>query len=218
MTTHIVYIRTSSENPAHHADQYDTQLSQFPFDDPPYRIFADQGVSGTKDPKTRTGFERMLMFLEDHPQTTVHVSGLDRLGRGRTMEDAKLLLFELDATIQEAKTGIHHTHLSDDDISSWLLQEMNVLFSEYERRSTVSRLKAGKDRARSQGRHTGGSVPFGYTKDANGFLVEDDDEQGRIRTFCDAIQAGMAVAKAAEVHAIPAGSARRIAAECRGAE
>jgi len=53
--------------------------------------------------------------------------------------------------------------------------------AEYERKMIALRIQQAKDVQRSQGKHLSGSVNYGYTKDSEGYLVEDEDEQHVIK-------------------------------------
>lgn len=110
------------------------------------QVFIDHGVSGTKKAIDRPAFKQMLSQLE--PGDSVHVVGVDRIGRNTidilsTVE----LLIAAGVNVVSSREGV--------DFSTTIgKMVLGVLAScaELERNLISDRTKAGLERAKSEGR------------------------------------------------------------------
>lgn len=136
-------------------------------------IYADEGVSGTIDPRSRAAASRLLADVEAHRVDVVVVFKLDRLSR--RAEWIHRTLRELD------HAGAALTSVSEPvDTSSSMGKAfigITAVFAELERDLIADRTKAAMAELRRQGRKTGGRVPFGSDVLEDGHLVPNVDEQ-----------------------------------------
>jgi DNA invertase Pin-like site-specific DNA recombinase len=106
--------------------------------------------------------------------TTLFVSTVDRFSRNMK---TGLEYFEL-----AKKNNVHLIFLREElcikefkDVDKIKLLEY-LKQSEMESRNTGSRIKTARTFSELEGKHAGGRLPYGYTKDANNYLVKNDDE------------------------------------------
>ena len=138
--------------------------------------FYEEQSSGTVPFERRTkGFEIMQSLKKgDH----IICSALDRFGRNTL----NLLMI-----VERFKQKGVKLHLLDiggevtgsDAIGSVFLKLLSV-FSEFVSSQLSEKQKATKDRMGLEGKHKGGSLPFGYDKDENNYLVPCVKDQSTI--------------------------------------
>ena len=120
-------------------------------------IFIDRGVSGTKTPKKRQAFSKLLSFIEAHRDTVkyLYVYEISRLGR-TTLETLNII-----AEIEKMGVRVWSLSPNEDFTRSEVPGQrefMLFLFSwvaQQERANLVSRTKIGLDRARAEGKILG---------------------------------------------------------------
>jgi putative DNA-invertase from lambdoid prophage Rac len=117
-------------------------------------IFCDEGISGSKLAKERPEFKRMMEYIEKHPEVdTIMVTELSRIGR--SMQDVLTNFMELE------KRNIHlfsiyepWTQMSDMNLRPLLVSVISWI-AEQDLKILQSRIKAGIERARKEGKQIG---------------------------------------------------------------
>lgn len=117
-------------------------------------IFSDEGISGKKPAKERPEFKKMLKYIDENPEVNmIMVTELSRIGR--SMEDVLTNFIELE------KRNIHIHSISEPwtQMSDMTLRPLLVsIFSwiaEQELVTLQTRIKAGINRARKEGKQIG---------------------------------------------------------------
>lgn len=123
------------------------------------RIFTDAGVSGKTDLENRPALMELLSELGQ--VRTVLIEKLDRLARDLLVQETILTDFQ--------KRGITvistcEPDMGGNDPSRKLVRQIFGAIAEFDRAMIVLRLKAGADRARSQGKRWGGQPAYGAHK------------------------------------------------------
>jgi DNA invertase Pin-like site-specific DNA recombinase len=140
-------------------------------------VYADAGVSGTKDLFDRPALADALDAVRHRRVEGVVVHRLDRLARELVLQEQLL------AEVRRLKGQVFSTmageagYLDDDpeDPSRRLIRQVLGAVSEYERSVIAMRLRSGRRRKASNGGYAHGSPPLG-TRAVGGALVEDADE------------------------------------------
>jgi len=135
----------------------------------------DSGISG-KRMDTRPG---LLAAIEQacNEGAALVVYSLSRLAR--STKDALMISERLD------KAGADLVSLSEQidttTAAGKMVFRMLAVLSEFERDLVSERTRTALTYKRSTGHKTGGTVPFGYTADDHGRLIEHEGEQAAIR-------------------------------------
>lgn len=142
----LAYLRVSTADKGQTTDSQRYAIEQaVPVD----RFFEDVGVSGGVDPSKRPGFTELLAYAR--PDDTLVVYRLDRLARS-----LRSLLTTLDV-LAEREIAFRSVSEAFDTSSPAGRMTMQLLgaLGEYEKALIQSRVRAGLDAAKAQGR-TGG--------------------------------------------------------------
>lgn len=138
----------------------------------------DAGISGSAGPEKRPALMSAIDALSDGD--VLIIAKRDRLSRD------VLLACWIDKEVARKRARIVSAAgegTEADDPSNILMRRIIDSFAEYERRVIAARTKAALQAKRARGERVG-SVPFGFSLDANGMtLVEDDREQYAIRVM-----------------------------------
>src|SRR3954471_24485497 len=121
--------------------------------------FCDQGISGAKGRDQRPGFDQMLRGVARKEFDIIAAWSVDRLGR--SLQHLVTFLTEINARCVDLY--LHTQGLDTSTPAGRALFGMLSVFSEFERAILVDRVKAGLNRAKSQGRHCG-RPPLAPTK------------------------------------------------------
>jgi len=138
-------------------------------------IFVERAVSGWKSFDSRPQGSRLASFLQKGD--TLLCPKLDRMFR--SARDA------LTVSDEFKKQGVN-LHLMDlgGDVTgngvSKMFFTIVAAFAEFERDRIAERICDVKASEREKGRFLGGTRPFGYRVDNDGYLIPDDNEQGLI--------------------------------------
>ena len=136
---------------------------------PVYRVYADDGVSGTIPMEKRPDGQQILEAARRGEFNQLLVYKLDRLGR-----DTRLIL---NAVAELEKYGVRVRSMTEEfdtaTATGRLMLTMLSGFAAHERDQIRERSMAGTDRLARAGAWLGGIVPFGYRK-------EGDDKEARI--------------------------------------
>jgi DNA invertase Pin-like site-specific DNA recombinase len=117
-------------------------------------FFADEGVSGMKDPIERAEYRAMIRYLKEHPGVkTIVIYELSRLGRNMQKSINTFLDLEKEGYTIWSLTE-EWTHSSEPGMRSLMLTIISWV-NEQERNRISSRTKAGMDRVRKYGSKSG---------------------------------------------------------------
>ena len=188
-TQAVGYIRVSTDKQADHGISLDAQRTKLEayaalYDLELVEVIVDAGVSA----KTlhRPGLQQALGMLRRGEADALLVAKLDRLTR--SVKDLGTLLdkyFADDFTLLSVADSI------DTRTAAGRLV-LNVLMSvaQWEREAISERTTDALHHLKSQGRKTGGDVPYGFTVTADGTLVADGEEQAMLQAIRTARQRG----------------------------
>lgn len=132
-------------------------------------IFADDGVSGTIPVEDRPEGRRMLEAAKRGEFDTLLVYKLDRLGRS-----CRVILNAVDQLEKCGVTVVSMTEPFDtsNPFGRFVLTILAAV-AEFERENILERTKSGKEKRVKGGQWGGGSAPYGYVVNEDGFLEPD---------------------------------------------
>ena len=119
--------------------------------------YIDRGVSGAKGRAKRPAFDRLLKAAARKECDVIMAWSVDRLGR--SLRD--LVDFLGDIHAKGVDLYLHQQGIDTTTPSGKMMFQMCGVFAEFERAIIVERVKAGLERARSQGKRLG--RPLGTT-------------------------------------------------------
>jgi len=189
-TKAVGYIRVSTDKQADHGVSLDAQRTKLEayaalYDIELVTIIVDAGVSA----KTlhRPGLQRALGMLRGGEADALLVAKLDRLTR--SVKDLGALV---EGYFASDKITLLSVADSIDTRTAAGRLVLNVLGSvaQWERETISERTTDALYHIRSQGRKTGGDVPYGFAVTADGTLVADSDEQAMLTAIRTARQRG----------------------------
>jgi DNA invertase Pin-like site-specific DNA recombinase len=123
--------------------------------------FRDAGVSGTKDLDDRPGLAALLDRVESNGVRVVLLENATRLARDLMVGEVILQqLTSADCKVIAADSGTDLTADSDDPTRRLIRQVLGAV-AEFDRRVTVMKLRAARERKRSRGERCEGRKPFG---------------------------------------------------------
>lgn len=123
--------------------------------------FRDVGVSGTKDLDNRPGLAALLDRIESNGVRVVLVENATRLARDLLIGEVILQqLTSAGCKVIAADSGTNLTADSDDPTRR-LIRQVLMAVAEFDRRVTVMKLRAARERKRSRGERCEGRKPFG---------------------------------------------------------
>ena len=113
--------------------------------------FSDEAVSGAKGRDERTGFDNLIKGAVKKDFDTILVWSVDRLGR--SLQHLVSFLNEIHSV--DCDLYIHQSGIDSSTPSGKMMFQMCGVFAEFERGMISERVKAGQERAKSQGKHIG---------------------------------------------------------------
>ena len=123
--------------------------------------FRDAGVSGTKDLDNRPGLAALLDRVESNGVKIVLVENATRLARDLMVGEVILQqLTNAGCQVIAADSGTDLSADSDDPTRRLIRQVLGAV-AEFDRRVTVMKLRAARERKRSRGQRCEGRKPFG---------------------------------------------------------
>jgi DNA invertase Pin-like site-specific DNA recombinase len=123
--------------------------------------FRDAGVSGTKDLDNRPGLAALLDRVEANGVKIVLVENATRLARDLMVGEVILQqLTNAGCKVIAADSGTDLSADSDDPTRRLIRQVLGAV-AEFDRRVTVMKLRAARERKRSRGERCEGRKPFG---------------------------------------------------------
>jgi len=123
------------------------------------RVFRDEGVSGKTDLENRPALAELMSELGQ--VNVVIIEKLDRLARDLMISET--IIGDLKRK-HVLLLSVPEPDLCSDDPSRKLIRQIMSAIAEYDRALIVARLKAGADRARSQGKKWGGKPAYGRNR------------------------------------------------------
>jgi DNA invertase Pin-like site-specific DNA recombinase len=155
-------------------------------------VFTDAGISGAAG-------------IEDRPGLMAAVAGLRRgdalviAKRCRLGRDQMAVLMIEKAVSRKGAVILSADGIGNaDDPASQFMKNVIDAASVYERGLIRSRTKAALAAKRRSGERTG-EVPFGWTADADGRLIENEDEQTILRLIRELRDAGCSLRRIASI-------------------
>ena len=113
--------------------------------------FSDEAISGSKGRDKRPGFDNLIKGAVRKDFDTILVWSVDRLGR--SLQDLVSFLNEIHSV--DCDLYIHQSGIDSSTPSGKMMFQMCGVFAEFERGMISERVKAGQERAKSQGKHIG---------------------------------------------------------------
>ena len=124
--------------------------------------FKDAGVSGTKDAGDRPGLAQLLDRIESNGVRTVLVENSSRLARDLLVSEVILgQLRALGCTVIATDSGTNLADDQEDDPTRRLIRQVLGAVAEFDRRVTVLKLRAARERIRRRTGRCEGRKPFG---------------------------------------------------------
>jgi DNA invertase Pin-like site-specific DNA recombinase len=163
------------------------------------RIYADEGISGTKGREGRPEFDKLLKAIARREIDMVAAWSVDRLGR--SLKDLVSLLSDLQA--KGVDLFLYQQGLDTSTPSGRAMFQMLGVFSEFEAAMIRDRVRSGVARAKRSGTKSGKAI--GRPR------LSRDREIAAQKLLDD----GMGILKVARTLKIGTGTVSRIAAELR---
>jgi DNA invertase Pin-like site-specific DNA recombinase len=124
--------------------------------------FRDEGVSGTKDMGDRPGLAALLDRIESNGVRVVLVENPTRLARDLMVSEVILAqLRDAGCRVIACDSGHDLIDESDDDPTRRLIRQVLGAVAEFDRRVTVLKLKAARERIRRRTGRCEGRKPYG---------------------------------------------------------
>ena len=171
------YLRLSTDE-SNQANSFDVQTEYITERYTIDKFFKDT-TSGSVTLDKRPSWIELMSLVTKGDNIIVH--RLDRLSRN-----------SLDFLTWEHKLnsmGIHLIYIegqNGNDAMSKMVRTILVAVAELERSMIANRIKQSKRVLKQQGKHLGGSIPFGFNKDDNGYLKDNKQEQSIIAVMREA--------------------------------
>lgn len=140
-----------------------------------YKVFNDSGLSGKIPFDKRPALNSLLNEIIEKKINAIFVTDLDRLSRGDIIQTTliKNIIKENDAKLYDISGSIDL-----NDPNQELLTDIRSLLAAYEIKKTSGRIKTVLEQNAQNNKAWGGPLlAFGYTKDANKYLIIDEEER-----------------------------------------
>lgn len=162
------YLRLST-NEINQSNSFDVQRNHI---ESKHKIdsFYQDTTSGSTPFFKRDGWSKLMGVLKSGDKIIVH--RLDRLSR----DTMNFLVMENE--LKKLNVSIVFIDgIQGHDPMAEMVRTILSSVAEYERKMIALRIQQAKDVQRSKGMHLSGHVNYGYYKDSEGYLVENEDEQ-----------------------------------------
>jgi len=136
-----------------------------------HRVVAEHvdAITGKADATDRPGLTEALRQVRKPPQADGIVVGrLDRLARALTVQEAILALVWREGGRVFATDSGEILQDDPDDPMRTAIRQMQGVFAQLDRATTVKRLRAGRLAKAAAGKHASGPYPYGYAGAGNG--------------------------------------------------
>ena len=155
-------------------------------------VYSDDGISGTKGATDRPGLATMLQAAAAGLFDAVIISALDRLGRKTTLVlDLVDMLDDYGVSLVSTKESLDTTTPTGVFVLS-----MFAALAQLERDVIIERTTGGRNARGLIDGEKGGRVPMGYTRTADGIVI-DDEAAAIVRTVFE-LRSGMTLAQVAD--------------------
>jgi site-specific DNA recombinase len=145
-----------------------------------HTVIEDLGVSG-RTIEGRPGMMQLLQLIVDDQLDVVLVIEQSRLTRDTTLEDLGRII----RACQEHSVAIATPERTyrPDDLDDFVMLGIQGVLSAAEVRRFAKRAQEGRNRTASEGRYTGGIVPYGYRVSDDGFFIISEPEAAVVRNM-----------------------------------
>ena len=159
-----------------------------------YKVYIDEGVSGTLPVKERPQLVKMLEDIEEGIIDSVYVYMQDRLERNTQARFFIRSIFERNNVALYTSSG----KVNPEDDEQTLMGDIFSLVNEWEVKKTRKRVKSVLYRNAREGIFQG-IVPYGYTKDENKVHIVNEEEAKVVREIFELSLRGNGAVKIAEI-------------------
>lgn len=119
-------------------------------------IYKEEAVSGTTEEDKRPAFQEMITRLLKNGCNTIVIEGMDRLARElRVQENLCVYIASKELELISANTGENITEAIKEDPMKKALIQMQGVFAELDKSTTVLKLKKGRESARAKNKVAG---------------------------------------------------------------
>jgi site-specific DNA recombinase len=201
----VAYVRVSTEDQARSGLGLDAQKARCAAmatvkEWPAPVIYADEGISGTKDSRKRPGLAHLLADLDAGTIDAVIILSLDRLGR-----KTRLILDLVEEITQRAILVSCKESFDTQTPQGQFVLTIFAAFSQLERDLISQRTSAAlAERSRRDG-NTAGRIPYGYLRTPDGGVVVDPEAAQVVRKVFALHRSGWALRAIAESYANESG-------------
>jgi len=135
-----------------------------------YRIYRDEGYSGSLGLDKRQGLRQLMDDARDGRFDTVLCYSLDRIGRS-----TKIIL-DIAEKLQKLEVGLYSCRETFDTTSHTGKLMLTILsaISEHDKSKIKERMKSGAESKKAKTGVTSGPPPYGYKKNKSKVFVDDD--------------------------------------------
>lgn len=159
-----------------------------------YKVYIDEGVSGTLPVKERPQLVKMLEDIEEGIIDSVYVYMQDRLERSTKARFFIRSIFERNNVDLYTSSG----KVNPEDDEQTLMGDIFSLVNEWEVNKTKKRVKSILYRNAREGNFQG-IVPYGYTKDENKIHIINEEEAKVVREIFELSLQGNGAVKIASI-------------------
>ena len=168
MNKTYAYLRLSTSESTQ-KNSFDVQLQHIESKHALNGIYKDTTSGATPFFKREAWTELMTIVQKDD---VIVAHRIDRI----TRDTLQYLVME-DSLKKLGVTLIFIDGVSGNDPTATLIKTILSAVSTFERQMIKLRIKQAKDKMKAEGKHVSGSVPYGFNKDSEGYLIPNDDEQ-----------------------------------------
>ena len=152
----------------------------------PYKIYVDDGISGTKDESTRVGISELFEDIKSNQITGVYALEQARIERDTPTWNLFVSLC-LNFRVKYYQAG---TELDLDNPTNRVMAELMSVFNSFYSQLTSHKVKLANAKKVKEGK-THGIKPFGYQRDEQNNYVILEDEAIHVRKIFELSLGGM---------------------------
>lgn len=152
----------------------------------PYKIYVDDGISGTKDESTRVGISELFEDIKSNQITAVYAIEQARIERDTPTWNLFVSLC-LNFRVKYYQAG---SELDLDNPTNRVMAELMSVFNSFYSQLTSHKVKQANAKKVKEGK-THGIKPFGYTRDEHNNYVILEEEAIHVRKIFDLSLGGM---------------------------
>jgi DNA invertase Pin-like site-specific DNA recombinase len=132
--------------------------------------YRDEGISGKTELENRPGLAACLERIENNGVKLMLVESADRLARDAMVAEIIVRQFQKTGGTIITAAGVNLTEGDDSSPTAALIRGVLALIAEFDRRVTVLKLKAARDRVKKKTGRCEGIRPFGTTPEESPIL------------------------------------------------